>query len=76
MTIRSYLIHVRPGTRPEVALRLARVPGCDVHPAINRDVLIVVAESADDRDDTLDSALATTEGVAGVALVSGFSEER
>jgi len=52
------------------------VPGCDVHPATNRDVLIVVAESVDGRDDTLDSALATTEGVAGVALVSGFSEER
>jgi nitrate reductase NapAB chaperone NapD len=75
VTIRSYLIHVRPGARGDVAQRLAALPGCDVHPSLNRDVVIVVAES-EDRDDSLDAALAAIEGVAGVALVSGFSEVR
>lgn len=62
--------------RGEVAQRLAVMPGCDVLPSLNRDVVIVVAERADDRGDSLDAALAATEGVAGVALVAGFSEER
>lgn len=75
MTILSYVIHVEPETVPEVASRLAALPGCDVHPAVNGDLLIVVAEAPPERAEALDQALAATPGVTSVALVSGFVDD-
>ncbi len=77
LTIRSYLVHVVPGCATEVAARIATLPGCHVHPAINRDVLVVVSEAAGgEAAADFDTALSSPAGVQGVALVSGFSEVR
>jgi nitrate reductase NapAB chaperone NapD len=77
LMIRSYLVHVVPGRGTEVAARVAALPGCYVHPAINRDLLVVVSEATSgEAAENFDIALSSTAGVAGVALVSGFSEVR
>lgn len=76
LTIRSFLVHVAPGQLADVTARVAALPGCHVHPAENRDVLVVVAETSGRAGaDGFDEALASTAGVVGVALVSGFTEE-
>jgi nitrate reductase NapAB chaperone NapD len=76
LTVRSFLVHVTPGCLAEVTARVATWPGCQVHPAENRDVLVVVVATSDRAEaDGVDAALASTVGVEGVALVSGFTEE-
>lgn len=75
-SIRSFLVHVRPGQRADVTARVAALPGCHVQAAENRDVLVVVAVSADREEaDGFDEALSSTAGVEGVALIAGFTEE-
>lgn len=74
-SIRSYLVHVAPGTRDEVAGRLRALPGCDVLAAENRDVIILVAEAeAGEAEDTIEDRIAGVVGVVGVSLVAGFSD--
>jgi hypothetical protein len=52
------------------------MPGCHVHPALNHDLLVVVVETQTGEEaDRLDAAMASLDGVEGLALVSGFSEE-
>lgn len=75
MTIRSYLVLTRPGDLEGVAARLRLLPDCDVLPAENRDVLIVVGETnADEHHEALEERLAAVDGVAGVSLVAGFAD--
>lgn len=74
MTIRSYLVLVRPGQRDAVAERLRAMPDCDVIPAENRDVIVVVSETpAVEADAMLEERLSGVEGVAGVSLVAGYA---
>jgi nitrate reductase NapAB chaperone NapD len=70
--IRSFLVYVAPGRRDEVAQALAGDPGCDVYPAANRDIVVVVSD-VDDRgaEEAFDERLAALPGVLNVALVSG-----
>jgi nitrate reductase NapAB chaperone NapD len=73
MSVCSYLVIPAAGTAKAVARRLAAIPGCEVTPAENRDVLVLVTET-EGRDE--EKALrATVEGVEGVmALVLTFGE--
>jgi nitrate reductase NapAB chaperone NapD len=75
MSICSYLVLARPGTRDDLAGRLQAWPGCEVLPAENRDVLIVVAETASTgNDDGLEARLWAEDDVTGVSLVAGFAD--
>jgi len=76
-TIRSYLVHLSPGAADGVAARLRERTGCHVNPAVNRDVLIVVAEMPEDRAEAeaFEEVLRSTSGVRGLSLVSAFVEE-
>jgi nitrate reductase NapAB chaperone NapD len=47
MGICSYLAIPRPGQRDALARGLAELEGCEVVPSVNRDVVLVVAESPD-----------------------------
>jgi nitrate reductase NapAB chaperone NapD len=47
MGICSYLAIPRPGQRDALARGLAGLEGCEVVPSVNRDVVLVVAESPD-----------------------------
>jgi nitrate reductase NapAB chaperone NapD len=47
MGICSYLAIPRPGQRDALARGLAGLEGCEVVPAVNRDVVVVITESPD-----------------------------
>lgn len=75
-SIRSFLVHVRPGARELVSMTLGREPGCDIYPSANADLVVVVSEHGTREDeDRFDERLATLEGVAGVALVCGYRDD-
>ncbi len=75
MTIQSYLVYPTPGSMEQVTASLGALPGCEVHAAANRPVLVLVTEAPDagaQRD--LERSLESIGNVACLALVSGWTE--
>jgi nitrate reductase NapAB chaperone NapD len=72
MSVCSYLVLANPGSARAVAERLAGIPRCDVIPAENRDVLVLVTETDDPEEErTLRDRLAAVEDVAALVLTFG-----
>jgi hypothetical protein len=80
MPINSYLAYPVKGRRDALAetLRalaetLRALEGCQVIPAVNRDLLVVVTDTPDEvAEEALQGALARLEFLEGLALVAGF----
>jgi hypothetical protein len=75
MPIKSYLAYPVRGRRDELARALRALRGCQVIPAVNRDLLIVVTDTPDETaEETLQGALARVEFLQGLALVAGLGD--
>jgi len=75
MIIKSYLAYPTSGKRSDVALALKKIAGCEVLPATNQDVLVLVTESTDDdADRDLAEQLKRIPNLQSITLVSGFNE--
>jgi nitrate reductase NapAB chaperone NapD len=75
-SIRSFIVHVRPGCRDGLAALLRREVGCEVYPAENTDLIVIVTDHPTrDDEEGFDERLAAMDGVAAVALVSGFRDD-
>jgi nitrate reductase NapAB chaperone NapD len=75
MAIRSLLLHIGAGHREGVARALAADPHCDVYPATNRDVIVLVTDHDDAADEEgFDRRLASMPEVLSIAVVAGFAE--
>jgi hypothetical protein len=75
MPIKSYLAYPVRGRRDELAAALRTLRGCQVIPAVNRDVLVVVTDTPDEvAEEALQGALARVELLEGLALVAGLAE--
>lgn len=75
MSVRSFLVHVAPGARELVAQALLERATCDIFPATNRDVLVIVTEhETREAERSFDELLAEIDGVRSMALVSGYME--
>ena len=73
MGICSYLVIPEPGEGEAVCGRLAGLPGCDVLPAENHELLVLVADTLDAREEQ--ALRDRVEGLDGVqALVLTFAE--
>ena len=75
MSVRSFLVYVAPDAKDAVVGVLRALPICEVYPAENRDVVVVVSEVAGRaEEDAFDEHLAAIPGVLTVALVAGYTE--
>jgi nitrate reductase NapAB chaperone NapD len=75
-SIRSFLVHTRPGYRDSLTTVLRCEDGCDVYPAENTDLIVLVTDHATrDEEERFDERLAAMDGIASVALVSGFRDD-
>ena len=75
MPIKSYLAYPVRGRRDELAGALRALRGCQVIPALNRDLLVVVTDTPDEAaEDALQDALARMDLLEGLALVAGVGE--
>jgi nitrate reductase NapAB chaperone NapD len=75
MGVRSFLVHVAPGSREAVTRTLRDEPACVVYPAETHDVLVVVSDHVDRAgEEAFDARLADMPGVLSVALVAGFDD--
>jgi nitrate reductase NapAB chaperone NapD len=74
MAICSFVVIPAPGAAPAVARSLANLPGCEVFPAENRELLVLLTETADGEGEGLHRALAEVEGVQALLLTFGEIE--
>lgn len=75
MPIKSYLAYPARDRRDELADVLRALPGCQVIPAVNRDLLVVVTDTPDEAaDQALQDALSRVEILQGLALVAGVGD--
>jgi nitrate reductase NapAB chaperone NapD len=73
MGVCSYLAIPRPGEREVLCRRLRAIPGCDVVPSTNRDLVVVVTDCPDSGSErALRGRIEAVDGIQ--ALVLTFAE--
>lgn len=73
MPIKSYLLHFEEGKRELLLKELQKIEGCEVIPAENHDVVVVVTDTdSEELDTTLFNKLQEIQGLKHLSLVSGF----
>ena len=75
MPIHSYLAYAKPGELSRLSESLASHPHCDVHPAENADVAILVTDTTTDADEAaLHEFLQNTDALQCLAMVYGAED--
>lgn len=75
MPIKSYIAWPRTGSGAALNEKLAALPGCEVHGAENREVLLLITDTRDDgAEEALQSQLARIEALECLTLVAGVGE--
>ena len=74
MPITSYLAHPHEGKKSELIEALTSFKDCEVIPAENKDVLVVVTETQDtEEENNLKDKIEAIASLKMLALVSGFN---
>ncbi|MDO6675767.1 hypothetical protein MK851_11470 [Tenacibaculum sp. 1B UA] len=74
MPIKSYLAHPHDGKKDELIKALSTLNECEVIPAENKDVLVVVTETKTKiEEENLKQKLETISSLKLLAMVSGFN---
>jgi len=74
MPIKSYLAHPFEGKKQELINSLSKFSECEVLPAENENVLVLITETVNDIEDKeLKETLETIKSLKLLALVSGFN---
>ncbi|WP_299431255.1 hypothetical protein [uncultured Aquimarina sp.] len=74
MPIKSYLAHPHTGKKNELIETLSKMNQCEVMPAQNKDILILITETNNKTDEAiLKEKLETIESLKLLAMVSGFN---
>jgi nitrate reductase NapAB chaperone NapD len=72
MAICSYLVIPQPGSAAALCERLSGLPGCEVVPALNRDLLVLVTDTADrDEENALRERIEGLDGIQALMLTYG-----
>ena len=73
MPIKSYLAHPHNGKKGTLIKAISQLSNCDVIPAENKDLLIVVTDTNDKiEDEQLKEKLEALDSLKLLAMVSGF----
>lgn len=73
MPIKSYILHYEENKKEALLNNLQNLPNCEVIPAQNQDVIIVVTDTdSEEKDSELYNQLLEIKGLKHLSLVSGF----
>ncbi|SNR77468.1 periplasmic nitrate reductase chaperone NapD [Lutibacter agarilyticus] len=73
MSIKSYIIHCEQDKKGSLFSELQKLSNCEVIPAQNHEVIIVVTDTdSDESDNQLYNQLLEMKGLKHMSLVSGF----
>jgi|FLYL01.1.fsa_nt_gi nitrate reductase NapAB chaperone NapD len=76
MPIKSYLAYPIAGQRDELAAELAALEGCEAFPAENRDIIVLVTDTPDERSEQrLAETLNAIPSLQHLALVAGLPDD-
>lgn len=74
MPIKSYLAHPHTGKKEQLIQELLNLENCEVIPAENKDLLVVVTDTLDEiGDKKLTEQIEAIDSLKLLALVSGFN---
>ena len=74
MPIKSYLVHPVDGEKEALLKALSSLKECDITPAENENVLVLVTETDDETHESLlKQKLETISSIKLLSLVSGFN---
>ena len=74
MPIKSYLAHPFEDKKEELQQEISLLEGCEIIPAENKNVLVVVTETRGDAEDKiLKETIEAIKSLKLLALVSGFN---
>mgnify|MGYP000111587713 CR=1 FL=1 len=77
MPIKSYLAHPHENQKETLVAELSSLDNCEVIPAENKDVLILVTETKDKTEEAnLKDQLDTIKSLKLLAMVSGFNSPK
>lgn len=77
MPIKSYLAHPHDGKKSELYQRLTSLDYCEVIPAENKDLLILITDTQNEvQEDELQAQLNEIASIKLLALVSGFNASK
>lgn len=76
MPVKSYLAFPLDNQKEALKIELEKIEGCEAIEAENKDVLVVVTESSDEKaDEALLAEIRNSKHLKHISLVSGFNEE-
>ena len=74
MPIKSYLAHPHEGRKEELVEAISKITQCEVIPAGNKEILVVVTETEDKiEEEVLKEKLDAIASLKLLAMVSGFN---
>ncbi len=77
MPIKSYLAHPHEGKKQELIQVLSNIPECEVIPAENKEILILITETEDKaKENILQEQLEAIDCLKLLAMVSGFNSPK
>ncbi len=76
MPIKSYILHYKEDKKEKLLKDLRKLEGCEVIPAQNHEVLVVVTDTkSEELDLDLYNKLLELQGLKHLSLVSGFDDK-
>lgn len=73
MPVKSYLAYPQPGGIEALVSDLGELKGCEIHPSSNRDLVVVLTDTADaHEEELLRERLQQLSSLKYLALVAGF----
>lgn len=77
MPVKSYLVHPAEGKKDEVLGALVREKGCEIIPAENKDVIVLVTDTTSKQEEkALEEKLAQLPHIHNLVLVAGFADDK
>ena len=76
MIIKSYLAYPVTGQKQALVAALQQIPQCEITPSTNKDLIVIVTESADETaEQALEQQLHAIPSLLSLTLVSGHQED-
>ncbi|MCV9385958.1 chaperone NapD [Reichenbachiella ulvae] len=73
MPVKSYLIIPQTGHKSKLANEIGALKGCEIHPAENQEVLILVTDTTDSNEEVeLLEQIENNQKIKHITLVSGY----
>ncbi len=77
MPIKSYLAHPYQGKKKELIKALSSIKQCEVIPAENKDLLILITDSENNlEEDIIKEKIEAIKSLKLLAMVSGFNTQK